>query len=40
MLQGIDHIEIIVRDLDEYVAYLQKLGFELIMNTSHHGDSA
>lgn len=39
MLQGIDHIEIIVRDLDEYVAYLQKLGFELIMNTSHHGGS-
>ncbi|MBT5432530.1 MAG: VOC family protein [Rhodospirillaceae bacterium] len=40
MLQGIDHIEIIVRDLDAYAEYLQKLGFELIMNTSHHGDSA
>ncbi len=40
MLQGIDHIEIIVRDLDEYVAYLQKLGFELLQRTSHHGDSA
>jgi catechol 2,3-dioxygenase-like lactoylglutathione lyase family enzyme len=40
MLTGIDHIEIIVRDLDQYVAYLQKLGFELITRTSHHGDSA
>jgi catechol 2,3-dioxygenase-like lactoylglutathione lyase family enzyme len=40
MLQGIDHIEIIVRDLDAYVAYLQDLGFELIERTSHHGDSA
>ena len=40
MLTAIDHIEIIVRDLDAHVDYLQKLGFELITRTSHHGDSA
>jgi len=40
MLTAIDHIEIIVRDLDAYVDYLRKLGFELITRTSHHGDSA
>ncbi len=40
MLTAIDHIELIVRDLDAYVDYMQKLGFELITRTSHHGDSA
>lgn len=40
MLTAIDHIEIIVRDLDAYVDYLQKLGFELITHTTHHGGSA
>jgi len=40
MLTAIDHIEIIVRDLDAYIAYLRKLGFELVTRTSHHGDSA
>jgi len=40
MLTAIDHIEIIVRDLDAHVDYLQKLGVELITRTSHHGDSA
>ncbi len=37
---GIDHIELIVRDVDEYVEFYQKLGFELLMRTSHHGGSA
>ncbi len=40
MVQGIDHIELIVRDLDAHVAFLSKLGFELIMQTGHHGNSA
>ena len=40
MLTAIDHIEIIVRDLDAYVAYLEKLGFEVLTRTSHHGESA
>ncbi len=40
MIRGIDHIELIVRDVDETVKFLQALGFELILRTSHHGDSA
>ena len=40
MLRGIDHIEFIVRDVEAHVAFLQKLGFELVARTSHHGASA
>ena len=40
MLLGIDHIELIVRDVDEYVEFYRKLGFELLQRTSHHGESA
>ena len=40
MLRGIDHIELIVRDVEEFVAFFQKLGFELLTRTSHHGESA
>lgn len=40
MIKGIDHIELIVRDVEEYVVFLQKLGFQLLTRTSHHGDSA
>lgn len=40
MIRGIDHIEIIVRDLEETVAFFQKLGFKLLTRTSHHGGSA
>ena len=40
MLQGIDHIEIIVRDIEESVAFFQKMGFQLLTRTSHHGQSA
>ena len=40
MLRGIDHIEIIVRDVDAYVAFLQKMGFQLLTRTAHHGSSA
>lgn len=40
MLRSIDHIEIIVRDVDAYVAFLQKMGFQLLTRTSHHGSSA
>lgn len=36
----IDHIELIVRDVDEFVEFYQKLGFEVLMRTSHHGGSA
>jgi glyoxylase I family protein len=40
MIRGIDHIELIVRDVDEFVGFFQKLGFELIARTRHHGDAA
>jgi catechol 2,3-dioxygenase-like lactoylglutathione lyase family enzyme len=40
MIVGIDHIEIIVRDVDEFVEFYQKLGFELLRWTEHHGRSA
>ena len=40
MLLGIDHIEIIVRDVEEYVDFYQKLGFRVLTRTSHHGGSA
>ena len=40
MVLGIDHIEMIVRDVDQHVVFFQKLGFKLLMRTSHHGGSA
>ncbi|MHA1109170.1 MAG: VOC family protein [Alphaproteobacteria bacterium] len=40
MIRSIDHIELIVRDVDETVAYFRKLGFELLTKTGHHGGSA
>ena len=40
MVLSIDHIELIVRDVDEHVEFYQKLGFELLLKTSHHGGSA
>lgn len=40
MIRGIDHIELIVRDVEEFVTFFQKLGFELLMRTGHHGDAA
>ena len=39
MIQGIDHIELIVRDVDAYVTFFEKLGFKLLTRTSHHGNS-
>ena len=29
-----------MRDVDEFVEFYQKLGFEVLMRTSHHGGSA
>ena len=40
MIRGIDHIELIVRDFDEYVAFLKTLGFKEVTQTGHHGQSA
>ena len=40
MIRGIDHIELIVRNFDEYLEFLQTLGMEVLTHTSHHGRSA
>ncbi|MGQ7793190.1 VOC family protein [Faunimonas sp. B44] len=40
MIVGIDHIELIVRDVDEFVEFYKKLGFKLLSRTEHHGGSA
>ncbi|MFN3975198.1 MAG: VOC family protein [Dehalococcoidia bacterium] len=37
---SVDHIELIVRDVDEFVEFFQKLGFRLLRRTPHHGGSA
>ena len=40
MIRGIDHIELIVRDFDEYLEFLETLGMEVLTHTSHHWESA
>ena len=40
MIRGIDHIELIVRDIEAFVDFFQKMGFNLLTRTSHHGESA
>jgi len=39
-IKGLDHIQFIVKDLDESVDFFTKLGFELDKRTPHHGGSA
>ena len=40
MLLGIDHIEITVRDVKETIGFYEKLGFDVILRSSHHGGSS
>ena len=40
MIVGIDHIELVVNDVKEFVEFYQKLGFKLLTWTDHHGGSA
>jgi len=40
MVRGIDHIEIIVRNVEEYIAFFERMGFKLLTRTTHHGSSA
>ena len=40
MVRGIDHIELIVRDVEEFVAFFENMGFKVLTRTSHHGASA
>lgn len=39
MITGIDHIEIIVTDLEAHVRFFETLGFEVLARTVHHGGS-
>ena len=40
MVQAIDHIELIVRDVDAHITLFEKLGFKVLARTAHHGGSA
>lgn len=40
MITGVDHIELVVRDVEQFVALFEKMGFEVILRTPHHGGSA
>ena len=40
MIFGIDHIEIVVKDIHSHVEFYKKLGFRLLTWTDHHGGSA
>ena len=40
MLRGIDHIELIVRDVEEFITFFERMGFKVLTRTSHHGSSA
>jgi lactoylglutathione lyase len=39
MIRRIDHIELVVKDLDKSVGFFKELGFREIRRTSHHGTS-
>jgi len=39
MVKGIDHIELIVKDVEPYIKLFETLGFQLKRRTSHHGES-
>lgn len=39
MITRLDHIEIIVQDLDAYVRFFEALGFRVVARTTHHGHS-
>jgi catechol 2,3-dioxygenase-like lactoylglutathione lyase family enzyme len=40
MFLGIDHIEIIVKDLNTHIKWYESLGYKLLRKSSHHGGSA
>lgn len=37
MLKRVDHIEIVVRDVDEMAEFFRRMGFEEVRRTEHHG---
>ena len=40
MITGIDHIELIVRDVDEFIRFFELMGWEVVKRTRHHRQSA
>lgn len=40
MIRAIDHMELIVRDVNAHVELFEKLGFRVLTRTDHHGGSA
>jgi glyoxylase I family protein len=40
MIVGIDHLELVVADLEKFISLFEKMGFEVILRTPHHGGSA
>jgi len=40
MVCSVDHIQFTVTDVEKFVDFLQKLGFQVVTRTSHHGGSA
>jgi len=40
MILRIDHIELVVSDLEKFIGLFEKMGFEVILRTPHHGGSA
>jgi len=39
MIQNIDHIEILVLDLESHVRFFEALGFRVLARTEHHTES-
>jgi catechol 2,3-dioxygenase-like lactoylglutathione lyase family enzyme len=37
MISGIDHIEIVVKNVKKHVEFYKKLGFKVLTWTDHHG---
>ena len=40
MIRSVDHIQFTVTDVEKFVDFFQKLGFQVVTRTSHHGGSA
>jgi len=37
MIKGIDHLEVVTRDVEAMAEFLKKLGFKEVRRTDHHG---
>jgi catechol 2,3-dioxygenase-like lactoylglutathione lyase family enzyme len=40
MFEALDHIEVVVRDVERYVEFFRPLGLTVLRRTAHHGVSA